>query len=434
MKLIPTLVAVAGAAALVPLGSSYVIENRLNAAVQHLNGVDPSISMTVLDYERGYLSSAATTKTVLDLEGLLLPVTMHHSISSLPSLKGSLGAIETTFEFDTMPEKMKTDILRGQSPLTVISAISIFGRDTHTYSTLAIDHTEGRNSLQVSKGEGVVTVNGHRMVGDFTLPSITGFFAGTNLSMKDLRAQSDVVYEDWESWVWTGTASTHIGQVAMQENGEHMSVSDIGFDFESMPGKQTGLVDAHTQAAVGKISVAVRQLGAPVELDGITFESTIENLDAKAYRTLTELGYQNDLNPGNPMIEQQGLHQIRVLLKHKPVVRLDNFEIRKGDNRFTLAGGAAYVGDDDSTLDDHSFFELSSPADFAMDASAKVPKALLFEIAQAIFGLQAGDVLSGMRRQGVITVEGDVVTSKAVLTKGRLMVNGKDMTAEILGS
>jgi uncharacterized protein YdgA (DUF945 family) len=420
-------VIVAGAAA-APYVSGMVIEQRLKSTTA-LPGVSDGMAWSVDSFQRGYLSSTATSHLTFDsAEGDRIEVHFKQTINQMPSLSGRYATIETVWVPDA---KMKPEVDRlfaGKEPMVLNTSLNIFGGS----------HTEGVfapiNQPEVTFSGGKLTID-TAASGKF---SYTGAFDSLNVSnkggdedipdsagFKGITLDADGVMDTKSHIAWNGQFVMKVASVTVGEEG---SLSGLTLTSHS---KRTGdnfAVDLGLDLAKAEFSAAPPAFRS---MQDFKFKYGFSNIDAPAMEDVIKKIQQaqkqgeDDPEQMKQVLTMSVMGNLPALLNAGPKFEIDPIS-------FKLPGGTVVLHFSAELPPGHGSDGMSNPTSLIslldMKGDLSVPEAVYQEV-QTVAGpdrqAASQQQLEQMIQKGYVTQANGALSTKFAFNAGQLSINGQ---------
>ncbi len=421
---------VVGGLAAVPYVTGVMIENQLSG-MKALPGMGTGAVWSVDSFQRGYLTSTATSSLTINTGGEQVVIHFKQAISQLPGLDGSYAHIRSVWVPDAKIKPEVDKLFPGKDPVVFDTALTVFG-STHTQGTIAPVSAEG-----VDFSGGKITFdterNGHFAYGmvvdhisgldseNTERPEVPIVIKGVNFTADGQMGADHIA---WDSQAALNIASMSQGAegviqgfgitMTSKRTGDDYAVA-MGFDvkkadFADMPAAMRDMTNLHYQFSLSRLDApAVEKIYAQIQQaqqKGIT--GTEQLTQAMTVTMMSELPAL--LNRG-PKFE---MNPLRATLPSGDVVLNFSIELPPGH-------GAEGMSNPVGLLD-----LLDMKGDFT------VPQAGLMT-ALSESGQAADDTqLNSLIQQGYISRDNGLLKTKFTFKSGHLTINDKP-SDELLG-
>jgi len=383
-----------------PFFIGYLVQTKFEDVVKVLSEVD-STNIEVIDYQRGWLQSKATTRVTLNnpyLENFtdLLeetpeqPGQAKHRLTALLEHKIYHGPFVMTEELGKRDWQIALAFIRSKlflneeskkllksefgkdELLTIQSKMSIEGTvaiNIHA-EPLALVNAQGqeRPFFKGMQANWQLSKNMKELKGEAIFPGIELDDAGQIVSVQDIVIKSNR-FKSAEG-LWIGKGFLTVGTILIQ--GHHVPLirlSKVAIDGE-MQGKGN-LLEALGNLTIAKIQVGDKQYG-PLNIGSIW-----KNIEAKALKSLIELKQKGSSQLRDQAVEMKKIMGLVMnLLKAQPILRVDPIVLEteqgKIDAQLNITiGGEQYK-------DNHNIFQIMES--FRLNGRVVIPKVLFKEL------------------------------------------------------
>jgi uncharacterized protein YdgA (DUF945 family) len=339
------------------------------------------------------------------------------------------------------------DALKGESPVTAHTRVQFSGAIESRWRFRPLQYKNADGDVNFGGGFLSVDADGSGKNGKFSgkFPSLAVAFPDTG---ERIEARGVELNSVTSSPAADATLIKTDGQiqnlyVAPQQGAATVHVQKLGFHFDS---SQKGkLLDATLRYDLGRIGVGAADLGS------VTVGSSAAHLDTQALTALAgeydalRAKHGEDIGASMSAAEADALRQKALgLLDSRPVLALDPMVWKndKGQSSFALKLNLAAPQGGASATDLPGFqamlpqvlqqidFNLSISRPMFIEAAAQLAKSS-GQPASPLLGTMLFDQYAGkLQTQGLAQMQGDAITAAIRYSKGRVEVNGKDMSVE----
>jgi len=339
------------------------------------------------------------------------------------------------------------DALKGESPVNALTRVEFSG---------AI-HTRWRfNALQYKNADGDVRFGGGFIGVDADAGGKNGKFIGNFPSLSvgypDTGERIDVQGVELQSVTTSPAADTTQiksgGQVqsldvVQPQGAQSIHVQKLGFQFDST--QKGHLLDATLRYDLGRVGVGTADVGS------ITAGSSAMHLDTQALAALAgeydalRAKYGDDIASSMSDDEARALRaKVLGLLGSHPVLALDPIVWRndKGQSSFALKLDLAAPQGDAASMDLLGFQALLPQVLQQIKLNVSISRPMFIEAAMQVAkaagqppsplpGTMLFDQYAGkLQAQGLLRMQGDTANAAIQYSKGRVEVNGSDMSVD----
>ena len=286
------------------------------------------LEVTLLDYQRGWLSSQARTRWTLRHESEPVHMDVHHTIQHGPLPTGRFAHIRSTFQ----PTPALHEVFGQETfddaapPLLVLSSLGWQGSHEHVLSSPVLrGHVD---DLELFWGGLAATVHvnadGTRTSGTLTAPLIrVTDKVGGEMSIEQVHGEFDNVRSN-ESRLWTGPASFEIDRIHARDPAEDLKLELNGILLTA---------DSSIQGEVLDLTGAVeaqRVRFAPYDIARLKLHLHLARLDADALDVLARQSADTALLHLPPEAHHEALaalfeQQLPHLLARGPYLEIERF-------------------------------------------------------------------------------------------------------------
>ncbi len=419
----------------------------------------------LLDYQRGFLHSTATTRISIiapeDKERVSLD--LHHTVSHLPQpAEQVIATVNSELVLSDEAAAELQQLFDGRSPLSIDTRIYLDGRQEATlYSPSASGLLHGKEAVAVewqglagsvrkSAAQDTIRFN-LRLPGLQASPHMEGKVAGStepgaeapeSLALRDLRYSGELQRGD--SGLWHGTAEGSVANISLSANSPAMPLAMMinSIHMQGDQNESNGLIQAGGAVSANSINFNGMLLSNPV------YDIRLENIDAGAMaawqKTMRAImkGEVNVENPLEPMAEH-----IPALFNAHPVLKINDVSVDSPLGRFALKMESRINGEWDEMMRQNPALIIPR-LEIALDADLprtvvvsalqdKIRNTLLQRAAvseteitpeelEATVNQTVEQQLGGMIAQGFIKQSGGQLQTSLNFTGGKLSVNGID--------
>ncbi|HUN00327.1 MAG: YdgA family protein [Halothiobacillaceae bacterium] len=427
-------VVVVGGLAATPYVTGVLIEHKLSG-IKALPGMGGGAVWSVDSFQRGYLSSTATSSLTLNTDDEHLVIHFKQEISQVPSWDGSYATIRSVWVPDADVKPKIDKLFNGKEPVVFNTALTVFG-DSHTQGIVAPVSVEG-----VDFSGGKITIDTARS-GHFDYGMAIDHFSVQNpestapseapVVLKGIQLIADGQMSA-HNIAWDSQAALKIASASKGTEGALQ-----GFSL-SMNSKRTGDDYALTmgfdldKADLPDMPIAMR------DMSHFHYRFSLSRLDAPAIEKLY-LQMQQAQQQGVTDTTQLAQAMTATMISELPALlnRGPKFEVNPV--RITLPAGDVVLNFSAELPPGHGAEGLSNPTGLldllSMKGDFTVPRAAL--IAALNESGQAADdaQLDTLIQQGYVSFDNGLLKTKFVYKDGHLSINDKpsDNLLGILGA
>jgi uncharacterized protein YdgA (DUF945 family) len=414
---------VIGGLAAAPYVTGVIIEKQLSG-MKALPGMGSGAVWSVDSYQRGYLSSTATSRLTINTADEHLVIHFKQDISQVPSWDGRYASIRSVWVPDANVKPEVEKLFNGKEPVVFTTALNIMG-GSHTQGDIAPVNVAG---LDFSGGKVTIDTarNGHfaygMVIDNFSAvdpESSTGsdipvVLKGINLTAKGQMAASGIA---WDGQAELKVASLSKGQEgSIQGLGITMSSKRTGDDFAVSTGFDVAKAD------FPNMPTATR------DMTNLAYHFRLSRLDAPA---IEKIYMQIQQAQKQGMTDQKQLTQAMTLTLMSEMTALLNrgpqFELKPA--RMTLPSGDVVLNFSVALPPGHASEVMSNPMSLLdlldMQGDFSVPQATLMTALNES-GQAADDTqLNALVQQGYISRDNGLLKTKFAFKSGHLTINDK---------
>lgn len=382
-----------------PFFTGYLVQTKFEDVIKVLSEVD-STNIEVIDYQRGWLKSKATTRVVLNhsyLDNLNqmfeevseqaiqakhgLSVLLEHTIYHGPLVmikesdqrdwKIALAFIRSKLFLNDESKKLLKSEFGNDELLTIQSKMSIDGAVTINMDaeSLALVNAQGQDRpfFKGMQANWWLSKNMNELKAEATFPGVDFEDAGQIISVQDVVFKSNRFKSTEGLWIGKGflTVRTFFAQ---GKNVPLIKLSDIAVDGE-MQGKNN-LLEALGNLKIANIQVGNKQYG-PLDIGTLW-----KNIDAKALQSLIELKQKNSAQQHVQALEMQKMMGFMLdLLKAQPTLMVDPITLETGQGKVDAQINMSIGGE--QYKENHNIFQIMES--FRFSGRVVIPKILLKE-------------------------------------------------------
>lgn len=408
----------------------------------------PGLTITLDDYQRGYLGAEATTAITFSPEAKdAAPVRLElrHHISHLPSLS-HFAIASATSELVLPPELQKEadKFLQGQSPLTVNTYIGITGSQSAEITSPAFKTTLEEKGTTIDwkgvQGSGTKSGDSSEMTNDIVMPGIIVTAADGGFSMSDMRYKTDMERGSYDLWFGTSEASLKSLQFSSKEAAATRTIALNDLQMTSAQQEEGELTHGNVVFQFGKST-----------FDDVTLESGVYDFEYRNFDTKTLSEIQSTMRQaytgGNEaMLGAAILGSVPALLKTKPEININRLEVKSSKGNFNGKFHLAFTGDWNDEMMGNPLAilpMLNADLDIAITKSLLVSlghsqmrssiaamaeaqgEDLTDEEIDAMAKERAAQQLEVLAANEYLLDKGELYTTKIHFEKGQLTINGK---------
>jgi uncharacterized protein YdgA (DUF945 family) len=449
-------VLLAAAAAAAPWYLGMRTENELRARLKDSNGSGSPLRLTLVQYQRGWLSSTALHRVSLKSDADVY-FDVRHEIEHVPTPGGSLVRIRSTPRWPE-PVQAAADYYFGKQPALTVTTVVDFDRNvairlqSPSFSKPLL--TQPAVKLSWGGAAGSLTFAGEsRMKLDVSMPRIAFEGGGAIADLKGASLRGD--------WIMAGSQVDWQGQT-------RIAVSDVSFNGPGGGGSLKEFETVMSQRNKGQTimlgySLKVKEgvaTGAGAQPEGFSdaeLEIEFDRLDKRALSKYFEDvagAEQAGVSDSTRMrlVAQLWLGLVNELLKGSPEVRIKKIGVKTASG--ALNGSAVLSFNGEGLAEIASPAELLARAKFSgsaqvsstllrawmvKDARARATNALVQNGAmpdeaqvQMLSEQLVQQQLAALEAAGLLKAEGENFALRAEMVEGSLTLNGTPAN-ELLG-
>ena len=423
-------------------------EQRFRAATAERNATGSPFTLTLVQYQRGWLESSALHRVSLKADPSV-HFDIQHDIEQLPDVQGNLVRVRSTPRWPEAVQAAADYYFAKQPALTVETAVDYERNVAVRISSPAFSRpliTEPNVKLTWGGAQGTLQFTGNsQMKLDLSMPRLAfeGDGAVADLTRATLQGEWATAGSQFD---WQGETRMAVEKVALESPNGGGVLKGIETTVLQRNQGETILVGYAIKVKEGVATgVGMDQQG----FSEAVLELELDRLDKKALSK-----YFDDLsNAEQTGVSQQARSQLAAqlwtglmseLLKASPEMRVKQLGVKTANGAMS---GSAVLG-----FDGKDFTQVSSPAELmartkftasaeasavllrawlAKDAHAHAVKVLseqgtypdeaqIKQLAEELIQQQ----LTALQTAGVLKSEGDKFVLRAELAGGKLMVNG----------
>lgn len=425
---------VVGGLAAAPYVTGVMIENQLSG-MKALPGMGAGAVWSVDSFERGYLTSTATSRLTLNTGDERVVIHFKQTINQLPGLDGSYARIRSIWVPDATIKPEVDKFFAGKEPVVFNTAIGIFG-GTQTQGTIApvsaegADFSGGKITLDTAR-------NGHFAYGmsidhiswlDFEStkrPETPIVIKGVNLTADGQMGADHIA---WDSQAALKIASMSKGaEGAMQGFGLTMTSKRTGDDYAVTMGFDVKNADFPDMPA------AMR------DMSNLQYHFSLSRLDAPAVEKIY-VQIRQAQQQGITDTEQLTQAMTASMMSELPAILNRGPKFELNPVRATLPAGDMVLNFSVELPPGHGAEGLRNPmgllALLDMKGDFTVPQAALIT-ALSQSGQAANDTqLNALIQQGYIARDNGMLKTKFAFNNAHLTINDKpaDNLLGVLGA
>ncbi|OWT57434.1 YdgA family protein [Candidimonas nitroreducens] len=339
------------------------------------------------------------------------------------------------------------DALKGESPVTAQTRVQFSGLIQSRWNFKPLQYKNADGDVQFGGGFMSVDADGDGKNGKFSgkFPSLTLVYpdTGERIAVQGVELHSTTSSPAADASQIKSEGQLQSLDLTPQQGAAAIHVQKLGFHFDS--NQKGSLLDATLRYDLGRIGVGDADLGS------VTIGSGATHLDTKALAALASeydalrAKHGDDLGSSMSDAEADALRQKALgLLDSQPMLALDPMVWKndKGQSSFALKLNLAAPQGDASAAGMAGFqsllpqvlqqidFNLSISRPMFIEAAAQLAKSS-GQPATPLLGTMLFDQYAGrLEAQGLVQKQGDTVTAAIRYSKGRVEVNGKDMSVD----
>lgn len=415
-------VVIAGLAA-VPYVSGMMIEQSISGT-KALPGMGQSVIWSVDSFQRGYLSSTATSHLTIVTPAERVVLHFKQEISQVPGLDGRYASIRSTWVPDAAMKPDIDKLFAGKQPLVLNTALTIFG-GSHTQGVIAPVVAEGLNF-----SGGTVTIDtassGHFAYGmaidglsaidpeEAVQSPVPVIFKGVNLAADGQMSAHDVVWD-----------SQAVLKVASVSKGQEGSLSGLGLTMKSQRTGDDYAVNMGFDVAHAEFPDAPESTR---DIKDMKFNFSLSRLDAPAVEQIYQQAQQaqkqgmTDPDQLTQAMTMTMMSQLPALLNRGPKFAINPIS-------FNLPAGEVTLDFSAELPPGHGSEGMSNPMSLLtlldMKGDFSVPEAAL-NIALNQAGQAADETqLNQMIQKGYVLRSNGMLKTKFAFNTGHLTINDK---------
>ena len=420
-------VIVAGVAA-APYVSGMMIEKRMQS-VSALPGVSDGMTWSMDSFQRGYLSSTATSHlTLATADGQRYFVHFKQTIDQVPNIDGRYATIRTVWvpDADMKPEVER--LFAGKEPMVLNTTLSVFGGS----------HTEGDfapiNQPQVTFSGGKVTIDAaasgkFAYTGAFDSLNITGKKDEAGMpqsaAFKGITLDADGVMDKKSHIAWNSQFAMKVASLTVGNEG---AVSGLALTSHSLRTGDNFAVDVGLNVAKADFSTAPPAFRS---MNDLKFKYGVSRVDAPAFEEIIKQIQQaqkqgaNDPDQMKQVMGMTVMSHLPALLDAGPKFEIDPISFKLPDGTVALHFSAELPPG-------HGSDGMSNPTSLLdlldMKGDFSVPEAV-YQAVQAEAGPDRQAVnqqqLEQMIQKGYVTQIGGMLSTNFAFKDGQLTINGQ---------
>jgi uncharacterized protein YdgA (DUF945 family) len=419
-------VIVAGIAA-APYVSGMMIEKRMQS-VSALPGLSDGITWSLDSYQRGYLSSTATSHvTVAGADGTRYLIHFKHTINQIPGVDGRYATIQTVWVPDAEIKPQVEQLFSGKEPVVLNTALSVFGGA----------HTEGDfapiNQPQVTFSGGTMTIDAaasgkFAYTGAFNSLNITGQKDDKGMpqsaAFKGITLDADGVMDKKSHIAWNSQFAMKVASLTVGNEG---ALSGLALTSHSLRTGDDFAVDVGLDVANADFSAAPSAFRTMKDLK---FKYGISRVDAPALEDIVKQAQlaqkqtMGDPDKIKQAVSMSVMTHLPALLNAGPKFEIDPISFKLPDGTVALHFSAELPPG-------HGKEGMSNPMSLLnlldMKGDFSLPEAV-YQAAQTEAGPDRQAVneqqLQQMVQKGYITQSNGMLSTNFAFKAGQLTING----------
>lgn len=419
-------VIVAGIAA-APYVSGMVIEQRMQS-VSALPGLSDGITWSLDSYQRGYLSSTATSHvTLAGADGTRYLIHFKHTINQIPGVDGRYATIQTVWVPDADIKPQVEQLFSGKEPVVLNTALNIFGGS----------HTEGEfapiSKPQVAFSGGKMTID-TAASGKFTYAAafdslnITGQKDEKGMpqsaAFKGITLDANGVMDKKSHIAWNGQFAMKVASLTVGNEG---ALSGLALTSHSVRTGDDFAVDVGLDVAEADFSAAPPAFRAMKDLK---FKYGVSRIDAPALEDIVKQAQlaqkqtMGDPDKIKQAVSMSVMSHLPALLNAGPKFEIDPVSFKLPDGTVALHFSAELPpghGNDGMNNPMSLLNLLDMKGDFS------IPEAV-YHAAQTEAGPDRQAVneqqLQQMVQKGYVTQSNGMLSTNFAFNAGQLTING----------
>jgi len=306
----------------------------------------PGLSITLDDYQRGYLGAEATTAITFTpgaKEAKPVRLEIRHYISHLPNL-AHFAIASARSELILPPELQKEadKFLNGQPPLTVNTYIGITGAQTAEIISPAFKTVlEEKASIEWKGIEGSGTKSGDstQVTNDLVIPGLIVSGADNSFSMDDMRYLTDMKRGSYDLWFGTSEASLKSLQFSAKEAAGNRTITVNDLHMTSAQQEEGPLTHGNVVFQFGKSAFD------EVTLESAVYDFEFRNFDTKTLSEIQSAMRQAYAGGDEALLGAAILGSVPALLKTRPEINIRRLEVKSSMGNFNGKFHLAFAGD-----------------------------------------------------------------------------------------
>jgi len=428
----------AGAAAAPPVIGT-ITQNEFANVRERVTAASPFVhSWDVTTFDQGYLGATATSELTVGHPDSdeRVTIVLDHQMQHAPNAGTDLAHIQTR---PRIPEGDPRRMIRalygdGREPLQIETRIDFLANQTITMHSPATDGMREIDGVRVDWRGLEATATIGRGERDFTYRvDMPGLRLEPNegelsaLAIDGVEASGSYAATAYDN-VWTGGASGRVERIAIQSPDADIALADLRFSDDARVSDDLFGFALKTSAAA---------------LDTPDYDLTELRLNISGERiapALLQVLQQARTNGDEPIDGDEVMARLRAapwgeIAAHEPVIRLDTFEAKTGNDRIAISAQAGLTDPGDAQqgigMNDllglaQGEIDAAAPERMVIDAVAR-SIAMRSDTDAATAERNANNTLLTLAAQGLLTIEDGQIETSARYDRGAISINGNPL-------
>lgn len=432
--------AVAGA-----LGTSYYMGEHIQQTMTQMTEAwasDGGLTVRLLDYDRGLLTSHATTLWSIASEEENYDITVVHNIVHGPWPMGKAAKVVSRFLLPPDSEAALLQALQQRAPLEWTTTASWSGTTAH--------HVTSPNFQTAFEDGSALTWGG--LKAEWTLSAqrdaVQGFVRmpvlrvevqdGSRMDMEDAELTFDAQMPQGYSF-WTGPTALKLGMLSVLDTEEATQLKLQHLQLESSNVMQNALLQSGIQAQLQNVD------SANFHAQNLKLQVQMKNIEANWFEQ-----WMQWLQTGTESEEQTMslLQNLPALLAGKPELHIQRLSMDSGDGPVSLAAHVRYSGTDPEQFnpitDLEGQLQTAMPLPVLKQLLGSRVRSDYLELLeqmdreideaelQAAVNDGVGKRLKALLSQAVVQKQGDAVSASLSFSNGEFKLNNQPQTLQQL--
>ncbi len=420
-------VIVAGVAA-APYVSGMMIEQQLQS-VSALPGMSDGLTWSLDSYQRGYLSSTATSHlTLAAADGTRYLIHFKQTINQIPEMDGRYATIQTVWVPDADIKPQVERLFSGKDPVVLNTALNVFGGSRTQGEFASI------NQPQVKFSGGTLTIN-TAASGKFSYAAAFDSLniAGQNdeegmpqsAAFKGITLDADGEMDKKSHIAWNGQFAMKVASLTVGNEG---ALSGLTLTSHSLRTGDDFAVDVGLDVTKADFSTAPPAFRTMKDLK---FKYGVSRIDANAFEEIIKQIQQaqkqgaDDPEQMKQVLGMTVMGQLPALINAGPKFEIDPISFKLADGTVALHFAAELPPG-------HGSDGMSNPTSLLnlldMKGDFSVPEAV-YQAAQAEAGSDRQAMneqqLQQMVQKGYVTQSNGMLSTNFAFKEGQLTINGQ---------